>query len=137
MPDPARLLIIDDDEVLMAAVKLYLIKAGYEVISAMDGSDGLEKALACQPDVVVLDVMMPGLDGWQVCEQLKQVSDVPVIMLTARGQETDRAKGRQLGVDDYVIKPIPLKDLMTKIEVVLRLRLSQRLCPSRQDNQVP
>ena len=120
MNEKTKLLIIDDDQKLVEAMALYLTKAGYEVFTAAGGRDGLQKLYHHQPDLVLLDIMMPGLSGWEVCERIREVSNVPVIMLTARGQEADRVKGLQMGADDYVTKPFGLRELEARIQAVLR-----------------
>ncbi len=121
MNEKTKLLIIDDDQKLVEAMALYLTKAGYEVFTAADGREGLQKLCHHhQPDLVILDIMMPGLSGWEVCERIREVSNVPVIMLTARGQEADRVKGLQMGADDYVTKPFGLRELEARIQAVLR-----------------
>ena len=120
MSEKTKLLIIDDDEQLVEAVELYLTKAGYEVSTASAGRDGLQTMYVDRPDLIVLDIMMPEMDGWEVCGRIRDVSNVPVIMLTARGQEVDRVKGLKIGADDYVIKPFSLKELEARIQAVLR-----------------
>jgi len=120
MSEKAKLLIIDDDEQLVEAMRLYLTKAGYEVSTASGGRDGLQTMYLDRPDLIVLDIMMPEMDGWEVCGRVRDVSNVPIIMLTARGQEADRVKGLKIGADDYVIKPFSLKELEARIQAVLR-----------------
>jgi two-component system KDP operon response regulator KdpE len=120
MPDATRLLIIDDDLTLVNALKLYLTKAGYLVITAGNGLEGLQALYNERPDLVVLDIMMPKMDGWEVCKRIREMSDVPIIMLTARDQETDRVMGLKMGADDYVAKPFSLKELEARLEAVLR-----------------
>lgn len=115
-----KLLIIDDDAKLVQALELYLSKAGYEVITAADGLEGLQEMYAHRPDLIILDIMMPKMDGWKACRRIREVSDVPIIMLTARGQEYDKVKGLKQGADDYVAKPFGLKELETRVEAVLR-----------------
>ena len=119
MSEKTKLLIIDDDEQLVEAMCLYLTKAGYEVSTASNGRDGLQTMYLDRPDLIVLDIMMPEMDGWEVCGRVRDVSNVPVIMLTARGQEADRVKGLKIGADDYVIKPFSLKELDARIQAVL------------------
>jgi len=115
-----KLLIIDDDAKLVQALELYLSKAGYEVITAADGLEGLQEVYAHRPDLIILDIMMPKMDGWKACRRIREVSDVPIIMLTARGQEYDKVKGLKQGADDYVAKPFGLKELAARVEAVLR-----------------
>jgi two-component system KDP operon response regulator KdpE len=120
MSEKRKLLVIDDDAQLMEAVELYLTRAGYEVSTASDGRGGLQTMYLDRPDLIVLDIMMPEMDGWEVCGRIRDVSNVPIIMLTARGQEADRVKGLKIGADDYVIKPFSLKELEARIQAVLR-----------------
>ena len=115
-----KLLIIDDDDKLVEAVELYLNKAGYDIITAADGLQGIQQMYSQRPDLIILDVMMPTMDGWETCRRIREISDVPVIMLTARGQESDRVMGLKLGADDYVAKPFSLKELGARVEAVLR-----------------
>ncbi|MFC2030952.1 response regulator transcription factor [Chloroflexota bacterium] len=114
-----RVLLIDDDLALLKLLGQYLEQAGYGVSSAPDGTTGMRKMYAERPDLVVLDVMMPVLDGWQVCERIREMSDVPIIMLTAKGEEGDTLKGFRLGVDDYVTKPFSFAELAARISAVL------------------
>jgi DNA-binding response OmpR family regulator len=120
MDEKARLLIIEDDTNLVEALKLYLSTAGYAVLTAADGREGLKEMYLQQPDLIILDIMMPGLDGWEVCDRIRQVSDVPIVILTARGQEAEKVRGLQLGADDYVAKPFSLRELEARVESVLR-----------------
>ncbi len=116
----AKILIIDDDERLTNAIALYLRRQKYEVEVANDGATGLELFVASPPDIVVLDVMMPDMDGWEVCRRIRERSSAPIIMLTARVEERDRILGLRLGADDYVAKPFSLKEVEARIEAVLR-----------------
>lgn len=123
-----KLLIVDDDEALLRALQLYFDRHGYSVIRAKKGSEGLRKLYQSHPDLVCLDVMMPGIDGWEVLKRIREMTDVPVIMLTARGGETERVKGLKLGADDYVSKPFSMRELEARVEAVLR-----RTRPSQPD----
>ena len=114
------LLVIEDDARLVEALKLYLSNAGYEVITAANGLEGLQKMYAHRPALIILDVMMPKMDGWETCRRIREVSGVPIIMLTARGQESEKVKGLKLGADDYVAKPFSLRELEARVEAVLR-----------------
>jgi len=120
MAEATKLLIIDDDLTLVNALKLYLSKGGYVVITAANGIEGLQILYNERPDLVVLDIMMPKMDGWEVCKRIRELSDVPIIMLTARDQETDRVMGLKMGADDYIAKPFSLKELEARLEAVLR-----------------
>ena len=113
-------MIIDDDGKLVEAVELYFNKVGYETIAAADGVQGMQQMYSQRPDLIVLDVMLPKMDGWETCQRIREISNVPIIMLTARGQETDRVMGLKLGADDYVAKPFSLKELEARVEAVLR-----------------
>lgn len=115
-----KLLIVDDDEKLVVAIELYLSRAGYDIVTAADGLQGMQRMYSQRPDLIILDVMMPRMDGWETCRRIREISDVPVIMLTARGQESDRVMGLKLGADDYVAKPFSLKELEARVEAVLR-----------------
>lgn len=115
-----RILVVDDDQTLLRALSLYLEKEGYTVTTANAGKEGLRRFYEEHPGLVILDIMMPGLDGWAVCERIREMSDAPIIMLTARGQEEDRVKGLKLGADDYVSKPFSMRELAARVEAVLR-----------------
>ncbi|WP_410564545.1 response regulator transcription factor [Amycolatopsis sp. cmx-4-61] len=121
MDDQAgRVLVVDDDETVRDVVRRYLEVAGFTVDMAGDGAEGLAKFAAHEPDLVVLDVMMPGINGLEVCRRLRQVSQVPIVMLTALGEEENRIAGLQLGADDYVTKPFSPKELALRVASVLR-----------------
>jgi two-component system KDP operon response regulator KdpE len=115
-----KLLIVDDDQALLRALQLYFDRHGYRVIQAKKGSEGLRMLYQSHPDLVCLDVMMPGINGWEVLKRIREMTDVPVIMLTARGAENERVKGLKLGADDYVSKPFSMRELEARIEAVLR-----------------
>jgi two-component system KDP operon response regulator KdpE len=115
-----KLLIIEDDTDLVKALDLYLSRAGYSVATATNGLEGLQKLYNEHPDIVLLDIAMPKMDGWEVCRRIREMSDVPIVILTARVQEDERVKGLKLGADDYVVKPFSLKELEARLEAVLR-----------------
>jgi DNA-binding response OmpR family regulator len=115
-----RVLIVEDDPNVAEVVGRYLAREGYEVDTEADGLRGLEHALADPPDLVVLDLMLPSLNGLEVCRRLRAVAPVPVIMLTARGEEVDRIAGLELGADDYVAKPFSPRELTARVKAVLR-----------------
>jgi DNA-binding response OmpR family regulator len=115
-----RVLIVDDDVKVVEVLKLYLVRDGCEVLTAFTGTEGLRLARENQPDLIVLDIMLPEIDGLQVCRTLRNESDVPIIMLTARTTEQDRIIGLDLGADDYVIKPFSPRELSARIRAVLR-----------------
>lgn len=116
---PETILLIDDDDTLLELLSTHLHAAGYHTLTASKGKDGIRIALEARPNLLLLDVMMPGMDGWEVCNQLRQTSSVPVIMLTAKGEEFDKLRGFNLGVDDYVTKPFSFAELIARIRAVL------------------
>jgi DNA-binding response OmpR family regulator len=115
-------LVVDDEPTVREVVSRYLELGGYRVLVAADGQAALELALSTQgpPDLVVLDLMLPGMDGLEVCRRLREVAPVPIVMLTARGHETDRIVGLELGADDYVVKPFSPRELVARVRSVLR-----------------
>ena len=115
-----RVLVVDDDETVSDVVRRYLERDGYEVEVAADGTAALERALDHPPDLLVLDLMLPGLDGFEVCRRLRQRHAVPVIMLTAKGDVDDRIAGLEVGADDYVTKPFSPRELAARVGAVLR-----------------
>ncbi len=115
-----HILLIDDDPSLTDPLRAAFEEAGYTVTVAHNGQDGLRKALESQPDVIVLDVIMPGMSGWEVCQQLRQHSPVPIIMLTALGDSVDRIRGLELGADDYLVKPFGFQELLAHVKAMLR-----------------
>ena len=115
-----RVLVVDDDTKTVELVKLYLKRDGYKVIAAAGGMEALKLARQTHPDLIVLDLMLPGMDGLQVCRTLREESDVPIIMLTARTTEDDRLQGLDLGADDYVTKPFSPRELAARVRAVLR-----------------
>jgi len=119
-PGASRILVIDDDITVAEVVSRYLEREGFAVEVERDGRAGLERALAEPPDLVILDLMLPGIDGLEVCRRLRALAPVPVIMLTARGHESDRIVGLELGADDYVAKPFSPRELVARVRAVLR-----------------
>ena len=113
-------LIVEDDRNIAELLQMYLEKEGYAVTIASDGGKGLEKFRAIKPDLVLLDVMMPVMDGWAVCKAIRADSQVPIIMLTAKGETDDKVTGLKAGADDYVTKPFEMKELLARVEAVLR-----------------
>jgi two-component system KDP operon response regulator KdpE len=120
MSEKGRLLIVEDDTDLVNALELYFSRVGYEVLVAKNGLEGLQKLYDERPSIVLLDIAMPRMDGWEVCRRIRELSDVPIVILTARVQEEERVKGLKLGADDYVVKPFSLKELEARLEAVLR-----------------
>ena len=115
-----KILIIDDDSNICEAVKLYLENETYEVQTVYDGAQGVEAFKAYDPDIVLLDIMMPKKDGWQVCREIREISSKPIIMLTAKGEVFDKVLGLELGADDFMTKPFDMKELSVRIKAVLR-----------------
>jgi DNA-binding response OmpR family regulator len=118
--NPARVLVIDDDADVRGLVAELLGRAGLSVEQAEDGRSGLRALHKTPPDLVLLDVSMPDLDGWQTLERIRDLSDVPVLMLTARGDELERVRGLQAGADDYVVKPFGRQELLARVQALLR-----------------
>lgn len=119
MPEKT-VLVVEDEENILEAVKYNLAREGYDVITAMDGETGLELARKADPDLVILDIMLPKMDGLQVCQLLRRETNTPIIMLTAKVEETDRVVGLELGADDYVTKPFSIRELMARVKALLR-----------------
>lgn len=115
-----KILVIDDEENVCELVSLYFGKAGYEVVCAADGVEGLDTLREQRPDIVILDLMLPGIDGVDVCKEIRKTSNVPLIMLTARVDEVDRVLGLEIGADDYVTKPFSPRELLARVKAVLR-----------------
>ncbi|MFA5787517.1 MAG: response regulator transcription factor [Actinomycetota bacterium] len=115
-----RILVVDDEESLLDAVGFALSREGYEVIPASDGIVALECFRGKAPDLVVLDLMLPGMSGWDVCREIRRSSDVPILMLTARDAEVDRVVGLEMGADDYVTKPFSMRELVARVRALLR-----------------
>jgi two-component system KDP operon response regulator KdpE len=114
-----RVLVVDDDTTLLRFLGEYLTREGYEVFSADRGPAALRAHFQHQPDVIVLDVMMPGMDGWEVCARVREIADTPIILLTAKTSEADKLRGFRLGVDDYITKPFSLPELEARLRAIL------------------
>jgi two-component system alkaline phosphatase synthesis response regulator PhoP len=114
------ILVVDDEKNIVELVRLYLGREGYTVESAVDGEDALSKAESLQPALIVLDLMLPKVDGWDVCRRLRARSQVPVIMLTARSDDVDKIVGLELGADDYLSKPFNPRELVARVKAILR-----------------
>lgn len=114
-----KILVVDDEEKIRAIIRKYGEFEGYEVTEACDGMEAIEICKKQDFDVMILDVMMPELDGFSTCREIKKIKDIPVIMLSARGEEYDRIHGFELGIDDYVVKPFSPKELMMRVKVVI------------------
>ncbi len=115
-----KILVVDDDINICELLRLYIEKEGYEVIIANDGGQAVAKFKTERPDLVMLDIMLPVLDGWQVCREIRKTSQCPIIMLTAKGEVFDKVLGLELGADDYVVKPFETKEIVARIKAVLR-----------------
>ena len=115
-----KILVVDDDKNICELLRLYLEKEGFEVVMAHDGEEAVARFESEKPSLILLDIMMPKLDGWQVCRQIRQKSDCPIIMLTAKGEAFDKVLGLELGADDYVVKPFDTKEIVARIKAVLR-----------------
>ena len=120
MPERARILVADDDERIIASLRRALVYEGYEVTTAADGVQALAAARERLPDLVILDVMMPGIDGIEVCRRLREAGAVPVLMLTARDATADRVQGLDSGADDYLVKPFAYDELLARVRALLR-----------------
>ena len=117
---PSRVLIVEDDPNVVELARLYLTRDGHEVLTAPDGREGLRRALEDAPDLIVLDLMLPGIDGMTICRRVRQDSQIPIVMLTARVEEEDRLIGLECGADDYVTKPFSPRELAARVRAVLR-----------------
>jgi two-component system KDP operon response regulator KdpE len=112
-------LVVDDDETLLSLLAEHLARANYRVVTAVSGVAGLQAFYEHHPDLVILDVMIPGMDGWTVCERIREISDSPILMLTAKREERERLRGFRLGVDDYVVKPFSFPELVARVGAIL------------------
>jgi DNA-binding response OmpR family regulator len=113
-------LVVEDEENILEAIKYNLEREGYEVRTAIDGGNGLEQARQFSPDLVILDIMLPTMDGFEICRILRRETDIPILILTARGEEIDRVVGLELGADDYVTKPFSMRELTARVRNMLR-----------------
>ena len=115
-----KIMIVDDDTNICELLRLYIEKGGYETVIANTGVQAIKKFETEKPDLILLDIMLPELDGWQVCREIRKTSETPIIMLTAKGEVFDKVLGLELGADDYVTKPFEAKEIMARISAVLR-----------------
>lgn len=120
MDTKAKVLVVDDDYNIADLVRIYLEKEQFEVKLAHKGKSALEYFHSWTPDIVLLDIMLPEIDGWEICKQIRKISSIPVIMLTARGETFDKVLGLELGADDYIVKPFDSKELVARVKAVLR-----------------
>ena len=116
----ARILVVEDEENILEAIRYSLVAQGYEALTATDGQSGLAAARAERPDLVILDVMLPAMDGLEVCRAIRREQDMPIVILTARDEEVDRIVGLELGADDYVTKPFSMRELMARVRAHIR-----------------
>ena len=115
-----KVLIVDDDKNICDLLRLYLEKEGYGVILSHDGDEAVAKFNALKPDLILLDIMLPGMDGWQICREIRKKSNVPIIMITAKGETIDKVIGLELGADDYIVKPFDAKEVIARINAITR-----------------
>lgn len=115
-----KIMVVDDDKNICELLRLYLEKEGYQVVIANDGKEAVELNEKEDPELILLDIMLPQLDGWQVCREIRKKSQVPIIMLTAKGETFDKVLGLELGADDYVVKPFDTKEIIARVKAVLR-----------------
>ncbi len=115
-----KVLVVEDDKNIAELLRLYLEKDGFEVAISPDGGDGVSKAASFEPDIILLDIMLPVMDGWSVCREVRKTSSVPIIMLTAKGETFDKVAGLEMGADDYVVKPFDVKELLARVHAVMR-----------------
>lgn len=126
-----KVLIVEDDSNIAQLLQLYLEKEGFDTCMAADGGKGVEEFKSFQPDLVLLDIMLPVLDGWGVCRKIRETSQTPIIMLTAKGETMDRVTGLEMGADDYIVKPFEMKEVLARIHAVLR-----RTMPESEEKKV-
>ena len=117
---PKKILIVEDEANIRELLRLYLEREGYTVLEAENGVEGIKKWKSDKPDMLLLDVMMPVMDGWQVCREIRAESDVPIIMLTAKGETADRVSGLEMGADDYIVKPLEMPEVIARVRAVFR-----------------
>ena len=117
---PKKILIVEDEANIRELLRLYLEREGYTVLEAENGVEGIKKWKSDKPDMLLLDVMMPVMDGWAVCREIRAESDVPIIMLTAKGESADRVSGLEMGADDYIVKPLEMPEVIARVRAVFR-----------------
>ncbi len=115
-----KILVVDDDPNILQLINLYLTREGFDVQQAENGAEALKLFKSAPPSLMLLDIMLPGMDGWQVCREVRKVSNIPIIMLTAKDETFDKVLGLELGADDYIVKPFDTKELVARIKAVLR-----------------
>ena len=124
--DNTRVLVVEDDSNIAELLRLYLKKEGFEVDIAGDGGSGVSKFVSFKPDIVLLDIMLPVMDGWEVCRRIRGISSTPIIMLTAKSETEDKVNGLEMGADDYMTKPFAIEELLARIRVALRKSAKQK-----------
>ena len=134
MEEKQKIMIVDDDQHIAELISLYLSKEGYETMEIYDGREAVEKVGSFQPNMMILDLMLPGMDGYKVCTEIRKISDIPVIMLTAKGETFDKVLGLELGADDYMVKPFDSKELLARVKAVLR-RYEQKPAKKEEKNK--
>ena len=117
---PKKILIVEDEANIRELLRLYLEREGYTVLEAENGVEGIKKWKSDKPDMLLLDVMIPVMDGWAVCREIRAESDVPIIMLTAKGETADRVSGLEMGADDYIVKPLEMPEVIARVRAVFR-----------------
>ena len=117
---PKKILIVEDEANIRELLRLYLEREGYAVIEAENGVEGIKQWKSEKPDMILLDVMMPVMDGWTVCKEIRAESDVPIIMITAKGETADRVSGLEMGADDYIVKPLEMPEVIARVRAVFR-----------------
>ena len=117
---PKKILIVEDEANIRELLRLYLEREGYTVLEAENGVEGIKKWKSDKPDMLLLDVMMPVMDGWEVCKEIRAESDVPIIMLTAKGETADRVSGLEMGADDYIVQPLEMPEVIARVRAVFR-----------------
>jgi len=117
---PKKVLIVEDDANIRELLRLYLEKDGFEVYGVGDGGNALREYKKVEPDLVLLDIMLPVMDGWQVCREIRKDSAIPIIMLTAKGETMDKITGLEMGADDYIVKPLDMKEVIARVHAVMR-----------------
>ena len=120
MSAKTKILIVDDDEHISEPISLYLIRDGYDTREVHDGKSAVEEFKSYNPDLIMLDIMLPAMDGYEVCKEIRKTSNVPIIMLTAKGDTIDKVLGLELGADDYIVKPFEPKEMTARVKAVLR-----------------
>ncbi|MBR3573662.1 MAG: response regulator transcription factor [Lachnospiraceae bacterium] len=134
MVDKQRILIVDDDNNIAELISLYLVKECYETLIVNDGESALEQVTEFGPDLMLLDIMLPGIDGYEVCRRVRTTSELPIIMLSAKGETFDKVLGLQLGADDYIEKPFDSKEMVARVKAVLRRSASKPVPVPAQEN---